>query len=89
MKALTVIPHRAGSAELSEVDVPPMSDGSVLVETLSVGICGTDLEILSGACGGAPPGREQPVLGHESLGRVLEAPADMAVSTTWSRRHKS
>ena len=80
MKALTVIPHQAGSAELSEVDEPPMSDGSVLVETLAVGICGTDLEILSGAYGWAPPGRERLVLGHESLGRVLEAPAGAPVT---------
>jgi threonine dehydrogenase-like Zn-dependent dehydrogenase len=75
MKALTVIPLTAGSAELSDVDDPPASDGPVLVETLAVGICGTDIEILSGAYGWAPPGRERLVLGHESLGRVLEAPA--------------
>jgi threonine dehydrogenase-like Zn-dependent dehydrogenase len=75
MKALTVIPLRAGSAELSDMDEPPESDGPVLVETLAVGICGTDLEILSGAYGWAPPGQERLVLGHESLGRVLEAPA--------------
>jgi glucose 1-dehydrogenase len=75
MKALTVIPLKAGSAELSEMEEPPESDGPVLVETLAVGICGTDLEILSGAYGWAPPGQERLVLGHESLGRVLDAPA--------------
>jgi threonine dehydrogenase-like Zn-dependent dehydrogenase len=75
MKALTVIPLKAGSAELSDVDEPPESDGPVLVETLAVGICGTDIEILSGGYGWAPPGHERLVLGHESLGRVLEAPA--------------
>ncbi len=74
MKALTVVPKTAGSAELSEVDEPPVSDGPILVETLSVGICGTDLEILAGNYGWAPPGRERLTLGHESLGRVLEAP---------------
>jgi threonine dehydrogenase-like Zn-dependent dehydrogenase len=74
MKALTVIPLKAGSAELSDVPEPPESDGAVLVETLAVGICGTDIEILSGAYGWAPPGRERLVLGHESLGRVLEVP---------------
>jgi threonine dehydrogenase-like Zn-dependent dehydrogenase len=75
MKALTVIPLQEGTAELSEMDEPPESDGPVLVETLAVGICGTDLEILSGAYGWAPPGQQRLVLGHESLGRVLEAPA--------------
>ncbi len=75
MKALTVVPLTAGSAELSEVDEPPAADGPVLVSTLGVGICGTDLEILSGAYGWAPPGRPRLVLGHESIGRVVEAPA--------------
>jgi glucose 1-dehydrogenase len=75
MKALTVIPLQAGTAELSEVDEPPEVDGPILVETLAVGICGTDIEILSGGYGWAPPGRQRLVLGHESLGRVLEAPA--------------
>jgi len=80
MKALTVIPLKPGSAELSEVADPPESDGPILVETLAVGICGTDIEILSGAYGWPPPGRERLVLGHESLGRVLEAPAGGPVS---------
>lgn len=75
MKALTVIPHQANSAELSEVDEPPAADGPILVATQAVGICGTDLEILAGNYGWAPPGRDRLTLGHESLGRVLEAPA--------------
>jgi glucose 1-dehydrogenase len=79
MKALTVIPLKAGSAELSDVDDPPETDGPVLVETLAVGICGTDIEILSGDYGWAPPGRPRLVLGHESLGRVLQAPASAPV----------
>ncbi len=80
MKALTVVPLQSGTAELSDVDEPPEADGEVLVETLGIGICGTDAEILSGAYGWAPPGRERLVLGHESLGRVLEAPAGASVS---------
>jgi glucose 1-dehydrogenase len=80
MKALTVIPLKAGTAELSDIGEPPLSDGPVLVETLAVGICGTDIEILSGDYGWAPPGEERLVLGHESLGRVLEAPAGGAVA---------
>ena len=63
MKALTVIPLKAGSAELSDVDDPPETDGPVLVETLAIGICGTDAEILSGAYGWPPPGRERLVSG--------------------------
>ncbi len=75
MKAVTVIPLEANSAELSDVPEPPESDGPVLVETLAIGVCGTDIEIVTGQYGWAPPGRERLVLGHESLGRVVEAPA--------------
>jgi len=80
VKALTVVPMQKGSAELSDVEEPPETDGPVLVETIAVGICGTDAEILSGEYGWAPPGRERLILGHESLGRVLEAPAGGTVA---------
>jgi threonine dehydrogenase-like Zn-dependent dehydrogenase len=72
MKALTVVPHRAGSARLEEIDEPSPHSGSILVEAVAVGICGTDKEIISGAYGWAPRGRDRLVLGHESLGRVLD-----------------
>ena len=74
MRAITVLPGKAGSAELSDVDEPPASDGPVLVEAVSLGMCGTDREITGGEYGAAPPGRDRLVLGHESLGRVVEAP---------------
>ncbi|HET6794391.1 MAG TPA: glucose 1-dehydrogenase [Acidimicrobiales bacterium] len=74
MKALTVVPGKAGSASLEDVDEPPGDHGPVLVSTLAVGVCGTDGEIVSGAYGWAPPGRERLTIGHESLGRVEEAP---------------
>ena len=74
MKALTAIPLTKDSARLDDIDEPPESDGPVLVQTLAVGICGTDIEILSGEYGWPPAGRDRLVLGHESLGQVLEAP---------------
>lgn len=74
MKAITVAPGKANSADLEEIDEPPAEAGSLLVEALALGVCGTDREILSGDYGWAPPGRERLVLGHESLGRVVEAP---------------
>jgi len=80
MRALTVVPGQAGSARLDDVDDPPDSDGPVLVETLAIGVCGTDAEIIGGAYGWAPPGRDRLVLGHESLGRVLEAPPGAEVA---------
>jgi len=80
MRALTVEPMKANSARLDDVPEPPESDGPVLVATLDIGVCGTDAEIVSGAYGWAPPGRDRLVLGHESLGRVLEAPAGAPVA---------
>lgn len=74
MRVLTVIPGQAGSARLDEVAEPPEEDGPVLVRGLAVGICGTDLQIVKGDYGWPPPGRNRLILGHESLGRVLEAP---------------
>ena len=70
MLALTVRPGVAYSAEFSEVKEPSAENGSVLVETLAVGVCGTDREIIGGYYGSPPPGEDYLVLGHESLGGV-------------------
>ena len=75
MRALTVSPGQKASAHLDELPEPTRTDGDLLVQAIAVGVCGTDREILSGARGEPPPGRERLVIGHESLGRVLEAPA--------------
>jgi threonine dehydrogenase-like Zn-dependent dehydrogenase len=72
MKAITVKPLKAGSARLEEVPEPDPRDGSVLVEAIAVGVCGTDVEIVEGKYGWAPPGKDRLVLGHESLGRVVD-----------------
>jgi threonine dehydrogenase-like Zn-dependent dehydrogenase len=74
VKALTVVPLDPDSADLTEADEPPLADGAVLVETLAIGVCGTDVEIVRGEYGEAPPGAARLILGHESLGRVLDAP---------------
>lgn len=75
MRALVVRPKVANSAELRDMPEPDPREGSVLVQTLAVGICGTDREIIEGQYGEAPPSQEYLILGHESLGKVLEAPA--------------
>jgi threonine dehydrogenase-like Zn-dependent dehydrogenase len=76
MRALTVAPGTANSAGIDDVPEPPVSDGAVLVRTLALGVCGTDREIVAGLYGWAPPGRRRLVIGHESLGRVEDAPAN-------------
>ena len=48
----------------------------MLVRTRTIGVCGTDIEIIDGRYGWPPPGRDRLVLGHESLGEVIDAPAD-------------
>jgi threonine dehydrogenase-like Zn-dependent dehydrogenase len=74
MRALTVEPGVANSIELADVSPPPAGDGDVLVRALALGICGTDREIIAGEYGAPPPGTRHLILGHESLGRVEEAP---------------
>src|SRR5436853_7488883 len=74
MRALTVLPGVPNSARLDDVSEPSTADGDVLVETLAIGICGTDREIAAGEYGRAPAGQERLIIGHESLGRILDAP---------------
>ena len=74
MRALTVRPGVANSISLETVAEPSPSEGAVLVQALALGICGTDREIAAGLYGWAPPGQDRLILGHESLGRVLDAP---------------
>jgi threonine dehydrogenase-like Zn-dependent dehydrogenase len=72
VKAITVEPGKPGSARFEDVPEPDVREGSVLMEAVAVGVCGTDVEIAEGKYGWAPPGRSRLVLGHESLGRVLD-----------------
>jgi hypothetical protein len=45
LRAVTVIPGTSGSARLDEVPEPGAELGSVLVEALVVGVCGTDAQL--------------------------------------------
>ncbi|HWS01700.1 MAG TPA: glucose 1-dehydrogenase [Prolixibacteraceae bacterium] len=72
MKAITVEPKKPGTAKYMEMAEPDMRDGSILVEAIAVGVCGTDVEIVEGKYGWAPNGLQHLILGHESLGRVID-----------------
>jgi threonine dehydrogenase-like Zn-dependent dehydrogenase len=72
MKAITVEPKKPGSARYEDFPEPDEREGSILVEAIAVGVCGTDAEIVEGKYGWAPPGKTRLVLGHESLGRVID-----------------
>jgi len=72
MKAITVEPKKPETARYEDFPEPDLRDGSILVEAVAVGVCGTDVEIVEGKYGWAPEGAIRLVLGHESLGRVID-----------------
>src|SRR6185295_6498442 len=76
LRAITIHPSNPNSLELQDVAEPPAADGALLVDALALGVCGTDREIIAGEYGTAPEGEKRLILGHESLGRVREAPQD-------------
>ena len=74
MLALTVTPGEQNSLDLENVGSRQVCDGAVIVRMLTLGICGTDLEIIKGEYGWSPPGTGQLIIGHESpLQRWREA----------------
>ncbi len=80
MQALTIVPGKKDSLELRQLPDPDPAEGSVLVDALAVGLCGTDVEIVDAQYGQAPEGEDFLVLGHENLGRVAQAPPDSGFS---------
>ena len=72
MRAVAVVP---GTREVRLVTQPVPSLTSptdVKLRILEVGVCGTDREICSFEYGTPPSGSEHLVIGHESLGEVVE-----------------
>jgi glucose 1-dehydrogenase len=69
VRALTVQQEATGSVlVLRHLPEPATDDGDILVETIAVGVCGTDREIAAGKLGSPPEGRDWLVFGHESRG---------------------
>lgn len=79
MRALTVQPRRPGSLRVGEVPDPARLPTQVLVRGLWVGVCGTDHDIIGGGHGEPPEGQDVLILGHESLGEVVESPETSAL----------
>jgi threonine dehydrogenase-like Zn-dependent dehydrogenase len=72
MKAIAVVP---GTREVTliEQDAPRVSGPTdVKLRMLDVGVCGTDREICAFQYGTPPRDVEHLVIGHESLGEVVE-----------------
>jgi threonine dehydrogenase-like Zn-dependent dehydrogenase len=77
MRAIAVRPGVPGSIHTRTVRRPRLEDvgggRGVLVEVLRVGLDGTDKEISQALYGMAPAGDDYLIIGHENLGRVVEA----------------
>ena len=72
MKAVAVVP---GKRQIQLIDQEPprlTSPTQVKLRMLEVGVCGTDREICAFQYGTPPAGSEHLVIGHESLGQVVE-----------------
>jgi threonine dehydrogenase-like Zn-dependent dehydrogenase len=81
MKALSVIPGKVHSVEMIDVPQPEPTDAALLVKSRAIGICGTDAEIIAGGYGQAPLGEERLIIGHESIGEVVDAPPRSGFAT--------
>ena len=73
MRALTVRDSQGERLGLEDVPEPSREEGDILVETVALGVCGTDRGLVRRPPR-LPAGRDRLIIGHESLGRVLEAP---------------
>ena len=72
MKAIAVLPARK-ELQLIECQAPTLTAPThVTLRMLEVGVCGTDREICAFDYGTPPEGCEHLVIGHESLGEVVE-----------------
>ena len=72
MKGVAIFP---AAKKVGLVDEPPprvTAPTDVRVRILEVGICGTDKELCAFKYGTPPPGADHLVIGHESLGEVVE-----------------
>ncbi|MBM3822264.1 MAG: zinc-binding dehydrogenase [Verrucomicrobia bacterium] len=72
MRAVGVVPSRKEVRLIDHAHPQVLSGHEVKVRALEVGICGTDREICTFVYGSPPHGHDYLVLGHESLGCVLE-----------------
>jgi threonine dehydrogenase-like Zn-dependent dehydrogenase len=78
MQAVAVYParHAVDIVDIAEPRIAAPTE--VKLRMLEVGVCGTDKDICAFAYGTPPPGSDRFVLGHESLGEVVEAGTGVA-----------
>ena len=78
MKAVAVFPSTK-EIKIVDTETPNISAPSqVKLRMLEVGVCGTDKEICAFEYGTPPPGSDYLIIGHESLGEVVEVGSEVA-----------
>lgn len=70
MKAIATKPGKKNSLLLKQIKEPRPNDDEVLIETLEIGLDGTDKELIQGDYGQSPENDDYLINGHECLGRV-------------------
>jgi glucose 1-dehydrogenase len=77
MKAIAVTPHQKKISIIEQPEPQILSATDVKLRMLEAGVCGTDREICAFEYGTPPPGSEDLVIGHESLGEVVEVGSEV------------
>jgi threonine dehydrogenase-like Zn-dependent dehydrogenase len=79
MRAVAVFPAEKDVQIVTDHPVPRLEGPTeVRLKMLDIGLCGTDREIASFEYGTPPPGSPYLVIGHESLGEVIEIGAGVS-----------
>jgi threonine dehydrogenase-like Zn-dependent dehydrogenase len=89
MNALAIVPGQGSIHAVQRPEPDVTEPDQVKLQVLQVGICGTDREEVSGGRAQAPDSKNELIIGHEMLGRVVEVgdqvtrvnPGDLAVFT--------
>lgn len=77
MRAIAVTPSTREIGIIDQAEPKLQSPTDVKLRMIEAGVCGTDREICSFEYGTPPAGANQLVIGHESLGEVVEVGANV------------
>jgi len=75
MKAIAVTPAKKSVSLINQHEPRIESPTDVKLRMIEAGVCGTDREICASEYGTPPSGFDDLVIGHESLGEVVEVGA--------------
>jgi len=78
MEAIAVSPRERKVEIIHQTEPKILSPTDVKLRMIEAGVCGTDKEICAFEYGTPPAGSDQLVIGHESLGEVVEVGPDVA-----------